>query len=258
MGGAIARGLSASGLGGRLLLIDPAASTYNVQFLRKLGASFAQNATALTGLNPEAIILAVKPQAMSEVAPDYALAAKDAVVISIAAGMTIDRLFRWLDSPSGLVRAMPNLPASIGKGITAAFATPTTSMAQRQLSENILRAIGDFVWLGEEQLLNAVTAVSGSGPAYVFLLTEALSIAAEKMGIPQTIAKLLARKTVEGAGALLSADPAEASDLRQSVTSSGGTTDAALKILMANGHFQKLVTEAVEAATARAFALEKS
>jgi pyrroline-5-carboxylate reductase len=152
---------------------------------------------------------------------------------------------------------MPNLPASIGKGITAAHATRTTSTAQRKLAERLLRAVGDLVWLEGEELLNAVTAVSGSGPAYVFLLVEAMAAAGERLGLPHDVAVTLARKTIEGAGALLAANPAAPADLRRSVTSPGGTTEAALKVLMADGRFERLLADAIAAANARGFELAK-
>ena len=153
---------------------------------------------------------------------------------------------------------MPNLPAAIGKGISAAFATPTTTAAQRKLASTLLAALGDVVWLDREDLLNAVTATSGSGPAYVFLLVEALAAAAERQGLPPDLAKQLARKTIEGAGALLATTAADPADLRRSVTSPGGTTEAALRVLMTDARFQGLLTDAVTAATARGFELAKT
>lgn len=258
MGGAFARGLIAAGLGPRLILIDPAIKSADARRLRAPGAKTAHDPDILTGTNPEAIILAVKPQAMAGVAPAYADAARKALVLSIAAGTSIENLNAWLASPRALVRAMPNLPASIGKGIAAAFATSTTTAAQRKFAGTLLAALGDVVWLDREDLLNAVTATSGSGPAYVFLLVEALTTAAERQGLPPAVAKQLARKTIEGAGALLAATRADPADLRRSVTSPGGTTEAALHVLMTNDRFQELVTDAVATATARGFALAKT
>jgi len=258
MGGAIARGLIVAGLGARLILVDPAVKPTDARAFRAAGARLEPDPDAIAAENPEALILAVKPQLMPSVAPSYASAAKKAVVISIAAGTSIESLTLWLEKPRALVRAMPNLPASIGKGISAAFATPTTTASQRKLAQTLLCAVGDFVWLDGEELLNAVTAVSGSGPAYVFLLVEALTAAAERQGLKPEIAKRLARKTIEGAGALLSATASDPTDLRKSVTSPGGTTEAALKVLMAGERFETLLTEAVGAATARGFELAKT
>jgi pyrroline-5-carboxylate reductase len=258
MGGAIARGLIAAGFGPRLVLIDPALKSNDAKPFRNGGATIGKNEAALTDASPEAIILAVKPQAMPAVAPTYAPYARKTLFLSIAAGTPIENLTQWLDAAPAIVRAMPNLPASIGRGIAAAFATPATTVAQRKLAATLLGAVGDVVWLADETLLNAVTAVSGSGPAYVFLLTEALAAAAERQGLPPDVARSLARKTVEGAGALLAASSADPADLRRSVTSPGGTTEAALKILMADGRFAALLAEAVAAATARGFDLAKT
>lgn len=257
MGGAIARGLIAADLGPRLILIDPGMKPADARAYRKAGATTGIDADALDGTNPEALILAVKPQMMPQTAPAYAQAARNAVVISIVAGTQIESLRHWLGTPKAVVRAMPNLPASIGKGITAAHATRTTSAAQRKLAERLLRAVGDLVWLEGEELLNTVTAVSGSGPAYVFLLVEAMASAGERLGLPHAVAETLARKTIEGAGALLAANPATPADLRRSVTSPGGTTEAALKVLTADGHFERLLAEAIAAANARGFELAK-
>ncbi len=257
MGGAIARGLIAAGLGERLILIDPALKQADTRAYRKAGATTGAGASALEDTNPEALILAVKPQMMPQTAPAYAKSAGDALVISIVAGTQIESLRHWLGAPKAIVRAMPNLPASIGKGITAAHATRTTSAAQRKLAERLLRAVGDLVWLEGEELLNAVTAVSGSGPAYVFLLAEAMAAAAERLGLPHDVAATLARKTIEGAGALLAANPAAPADLRRSVTSPGGTTEAALKVLTSDGRFERLLGEAIAAANARGFELAK-
>jgi pyrroline-5-carboxylate reductase len=258
MGGAFARGLIAAGLGPRLVLIDPMIKPAAAKAFRAAGAIVAPDARAIAEENPEAVILAVKPQMMAEVAPTYAEAARKALVISIAAGTSIESLSLWLENPRALVRAMPNLPASIGRGISAAFATPTTTASQRKLAATLFGAVGDLVWLEGEELLNAVTAVSGSGPAYVFLLAEALAAAAERQGLAADIAKRLARKTVEGAAALLAAAPTDPGELRRSVTSPGGTTEAALKVLMADARFEALLVDAVAAATARGFELAKT
>ncbi len=255
MGSAFARGLAQEGLAGRLLLIDPAPDKSVVRSLRNSGATFAKDARALDGLKPEAIVLAVKPQLMPVVAPAYAAAARNAVIISIAAGTPIEKLNDWLVAPRALIRAMPNLPASIGKGITAACATPSCPHTARKSAARILQATGDLIWLEDESLLNAVTAVSGSGPAYAFLFVEVLASAAKRQGLSDTTARLLARKTLEGAAALLAGSNLEPEQLRQSVTSPGGTTEAALKVLMTAGRFGQLMDEAVDAATRRGFEL---
>jgi pyrroline-5-carboxylate reductase len=258
MGGAIARGLIAAGLGERLVLIDPALKQADARAYRKAGATTGNDARIVAGTNPEALILAVKPQMMPQTAPIYVEAARNAVVISIAAGTQIESISHWLGAPKAIVRAMPNLPASIGKGISAAYATPTTTAAQRKLADRLLKAVGDLVWLEGEELLNAVTAVSGSGPAYVFLLAEAMAAAGERIGLPPDIAATLARKTIEGAGALLASTTTPPGDLRRSVTSPGGTTEAALRVLMGDARFEQLMAEAIAAANARGFELAKT
>lgn len=258
MGGAIARGLADAGHAARLLLIDPAIQPQSFEAIVRLGARMGTDASALGQSQPEAIILAVKPQIMAQVAPAWRNAAKQALNISIAAGTTIDCLGTWLGAPPALVRVMPNLPASLGKGISAGFATPSTSAPQRKLTETLMQAVGDFVWVDQEHLIDSVTAVSGSGPAYVFLLVEALAAAARDAGLPQDVAERLARKTIEGAGALLEQSSSSPQKLRESVTSPGGTTEAALRELMTDGRLEKLVTQAVRAATRRAGELSKS
>jgi pyrroline-5-carboxylate reductase len=258
MGGAFARGLIAAGMGSRLILIDPAIKLADARAFKAAGAVAADDANAAADTAPEAIILAVKPQLMRVVAPAYAELARKALVISIAAGTPVESLELWLRNPRAVVRAMPNLPASIGKGISAAYATPTTTAVQRKLAATLLAAIGELVWLEGEELMNAVTAVSGSGPAYVLLLVEALTAAGERQGFAPDVARKLARKTIEGVGALLASSEDDPADLRRSVTSPGGTTEAALKVLMADGRFEKLLADAVAAAVARGFELAKT
>lgn len=258
MGGAIARGLIGAELGPRLILIDPAMKAADARAFRKAGATTAIDAGSAAGTNPEALILAVKPQLMPQAAPVYATLARNALVVSIAAGTQIESISRWLGAPKAIVRAMPNLPASIGKGISAAYATPTTTAVQRKLADRLLKAVGDLVWLEGEELLNAVTAVSGSGPAYVFLLAEAMAAAGERIGLAPDIAAALARKTIEGAGALLTRNTVSPTDLRRSVTSPGGTTEAALNVLMKDARFEQLLAEAIAAANARGFELAKT
>jgi pyrroline-5-carboxylate reductase len=258
MGGAIARGLIAAGLGHRLILVDPAMKATEARAYRKAGATTGDDARIAAGANPEAVMLAVKPQMMAQIAPAYADVARNAVVISIAAGTQIESIKHWFGAKKAIVRAMPNLPASIGKGMTAAYATRTTTAAQRKLANRLLRAVGDLVWLDGEELLNAVTAVSGSGPAYVFLLAEAMAAAGERVGLAPDIAATLARKTIEGVGALLASNADAPADLRRSVTSPGGTTEAALNVLMNDARFERLLAEAIAAANARGFELAKT
>jgi pyrroline-5-carboxylate reductase len=254
MGGARARGLTAKNLGRQLVLIDPALKPADARRFRAGGATIAKSPAEIK--KPRAVIFAVKPQMMPNVAPAYAAAARTALVISIAAGTTTEKICGWLGG-GAVVRAMPNTPASIGKGITALYATAQVSLAQRALAERLMRAVGDVIWLDREELIDPVTALSGSGPAYVFLLVEALAKAGAAVGLPPETALKLARKTVEGAGALLAERKEAAEDLRRAVTSPGGTTEAALKILMSERGLEPLMKAAVAAATARGQELGK-
>lgn len=199
-----------------------------------------------------AVVLAVKPQTMDEVAPDYRpLADKGALILSIAAGRTVASLSKHLGEGAAIVRAMPNTPAAIGKGMTVAYAGMSVTEAQRRLAERLLAAAGKVAWIDSEDLMDAVTAVSGSGPAYVFLLAECLARAGEEAGLPGDLAMRLARETVAGAGALLGESDATAEELRRVVTSPGGTTAAALDVLMGKDGLAALLTRAVVAAARR-------
>jgi pyrroline-5-carboxylate reductase len=202
---------------------------------------------------PAVLVVAVKPQAMDEVFPTLAKAAgADTVVMSIAAGKTLASFERYLPPGTAVVRAMPNTPAAIGRGITGAVANTHTTAAQKEICEGLLRAVGEVVWVPDEGLIDAVTAVSGSGPAYVFLLAEVLEDAGVAAGLDAATAKQLARATVSGAGELLNQSDSDAATLRQNVTSPGGTTAAALAVLMReNGGLRELMREAVLAAQKR-------
>ncbi len=257
MGGAIAEALAASGGAEQLLLVDPAPNQALHAALASKGARFATDASAVRGTSPAVIVLAVKPQLMAQVASAYAPFSASALFISIAAGTTLASLDAWLGHPSALVRCMPNLPASIGKGITAGVSMPGTSSESRTLAERVLGTVGDFIWLDDERQLDAVTAVSGSGPAYVFHLVESLTAAAIRQGLSADVASFLARRTVEGAGALLEQSNRSAAELRKSVTSPGGTTEAALKVLMDGNRLEELISKAVAEATRRATELSK-
>jgi len=257
MGGAIALALAGSGDASHLLLIDPAPGHALAESLAARGARFATDAAGLTNVSPTAILLAIKPQLMAQVAPSYAPYAQRALFISVAAGTTLESLDTWLANPAALVRCMPNLPASIGMGVTAAVARQGTPASARAMAEQILRTVGDFIWLDDEALLDAVTALSGSGPAYVFHLVECLAAAGVQQGLPEDVANLLARRTIEGAGALLGQSASSPTELRTSVTSPGGTTEAALRVLMDNRRMETLLAEAVASATQRARELSK-
>lgn len=203
------------------------------------------------GFAPAAVVLAIKPQNAPETLPDYARFGGSAVFLSIMAGRTIDGMHRLLGPEAQLVRAMPNTPAAIHQGVTVACPGPGVTPDQRALCERLLAAVGEVAWVEDEALLDAVTAVSGSGPAYVFLLAELMERAAVEQGLPPDLARLLARHTVAGSGALLAASPEDAASLRQAVTSPKGTTERALDVLMADDAWPAVLSRAIAAATAR-------
>jgi pyrroline-5-carboxylate reductase len=203
---------------------------------------------------PEMLVLAVKPQSLDQAAPQIAsLAGEGTLVLSIVAGKTIANLVARLPQARAVVRAMPNTPAAIGRGVTAAFANTGVHAEQKHWCERLLSAVGAFFWVDEEDAIDAVTAISGSGPAYVFALTEALAAAAEKLGLPAELSMSLARGTVEGAGELMRRESATTpATLRRNVTSPGGTTAAALSVLQGRGGLDELMARATAAARARA------
>ena len=200
---------------------------------------------------PAAVVLAVKPQTAADALPAYARFARKAVFLSIMAGRTISGIQSLLGEGAAIVRAMPNTPAAVRQGITVATPSPSVTGAQRTLCGDLLKAIGLVEWVEQEALLDPVTAVSGSGPAYVFLLAELMEQAAIEQGIAPDLARVLARQTVAGSGALLAASAESAADLRKAVTSPAGTTEAALKVLMAPDAMPRALSEGIAAATRR-------
>lgn len=199
----------------------------------------------------DVVVLAIKPQIMPAVLGELRGKIKPGqLVLSIAAGVTMDGISEVLGGEQAVVRSMPNTPALVGRGITAIVAADTCSTLHRQQAEEILCAAGEVVWLDDESLMDAVTAVSGTGPAYFFLLAEALAEAARELGLPAEISDRLASITCFGAGAMLASSPGEAGELRLRVTSPGGTTQAAMAV-MEEGKFRELVYRAVEAARNR-------
>ncbi len=203
------------------------------------------------GFEPRAIVLAIKPQMAAEVLPMYARYAGQAVFLSIMAGRTIASISASLGDNAAIVRAMPNTPAAVRQGITVACAGPGVTVGQRDLCDSLLTAIGDVAWVDDEEVLDPVTAVSGGGPAYVFLLAELLERAAIEQGVPPPLARLMARKTVSGSGALLAASDEDAAVLRRAVTSPNGTTERALAVLMEQAAWPDAISRAIAAATAR-------
>ncbi|WP_245443045.1 pyrroline-5-carboxylate reductase [Methylobacterium terrae] len=250
MGGAMLEGWLADGLpGARVAVIDPNPSAAMVELCRAHGVSLNPAAPA----EPEALVLAIKPQGLEAAAEGLApLAGPGTVVVSVLAGKTVANLKDRLPRARAVVRAMPNLPASIRRGATGAAASPETSEEQRRTAHALLASNGHVEWLESEDLIDAVTAVSGSGPAYVFLLAETLAAAGVAAGLPPDVAARLARQTVAGAGELLGQSPEEPGSLRQNVTSPGGTTAAALGVLMAEDGLGPLMRDAVAAAKRRA------
>lgn len=248
MGGALLRGWLEAGRGD-IAVVEPNPAPWLRKEKRVTLHESAEDARG----RYRACVVALKPQILkSEAARFKPVAAQGALMISIAAGTTIRSLAKAWGPKARIVRAMPNLPGQIAKGISALYAPPAIAAKDRKLAQSLLAALGQTVWVSREGLIDSVTAVSGSGPAYVFLLVEALAAAAEAEGLPPATAKRLARATVTGAGALLDFDSAEASVLRQGVTSPGGTTEAALKVLMAKDGLAALMARAVAAANKRA------
>lgn len=253
MGGAMLMGWLAGGLDPkRVVVIDPHLSD-DIKALAAKGVR----------LNPDvgdigkvaALILAVKPQMFAEVGPTLRALVGHSLVVSIMAGTTIAGIARACGGR--IVRAMPNTPAAIGRGITVAVAAQDVTSTQRDLTDALLRATGSVEWVEDESLIDAVTAVSGSGPAYVFLLAEEMARAGIAAGLPPDLAIKLARETVSGSGELLRRSDLDAATLRKNVTSPGGTTAAALGVLMAEDGFEPLLTRAIAAATARSKELAK-
>ena len=253
MGTALLSGWLGRGLEARNVIIqEPNLTGEAAKLVSEHGITAVPSILALPS-PPSVILVAVKPQAMDSVLPALArLVGPATVVMSIAAGKSIASFERALPKGTAVVRAMPNTPAAIGRGISGAVANAETTAAQKQVCEDLLGAVGDVVWLEDEALIDAVTAVSGSGPAYVFLLTEALASAGEAAGLDAATAMQLARATVSGAGELLRQSASDPATLRQNVTSPGGTTAAALAVLMREGNgLNELMTEAVLAAQKR-------
>lgn len=251
MGGALLEGWLRVGLpAATITVIEPAPSA-GLQGLRA-EAGFTLNPSPMSE-PAEVVVLAVKPQSLDEAAPALApLVGPDTLLVSILAGKSMADLKARLPRVRAIVRAMPNLPASIGRGATGAAASAAVTEPQRELADRLLSSVGLVEWVAAEELIDAVTAVSGSGPAYVFHLAECLARAGAAAGLPADLADRLARATVAGAGELLGASPLSAATLRQNVTSPGGTTAAALDVLMGQPGLKALLTEAVAAAKRRA------
>ena len=244
MGAAMLAGWRERGIS-RCVVIDPSSAVAGGE-----GVDVVRAAAAVpSDFRPHAVVIAVKPQVAAEAVPPATPAFGHAVVLSIMAGTTVRAIEALAGAGRPVVRAMPNTPAAVRQGITVAFAGPAVAAEQRALCDTLLAAIGAVDWVEDEALIDPVTAVSGGGPAYVFLLAELLEQAAVEQGIPAPLARRLARITISGSGALLAASDQDAADLRIAVTSPGGTTQRALAVLMAE--WPGSVSRAIQAATAR-------
>lgn len=251
MGTALLRGWLDAGLSPEQFLVqEPNAG----EALKSLGVTL--NPTIGADIAPDIMLLAVKPQIIGDVLPSLADAVSDkTMIISLMAGISIAEMARLLGdnaADSAFVRTMPNTPAAIGEGMTALYADANTNDTQRAAAEALLSAVGKTVWLSEEKQIDAVTAISGSGPAYVFHLVEALQAAATNLALPSDMATDLAMQTVIGAAAMLRDENADPQQLRVNVTSPGGTTAAALDVLMSENGLGDLMRRATQAAAHRA------
>jgi pyrroline-5-carboxylate reductase len=259
MGGAMLTGWLAQGLDAkRVVVIEPHPSPEVTALVAK---GIRLNPQAKEAGEVDTLVVAVKPQSFREAgAALKAFVGPSTLVVSIMAGTTIavlESVMFEAGTGGSVVRAMPNTPAAIGRGITVAVAAKKVSAAQRAVADALLRATGSVEWVDKEDLMDAVTAVSGSGPAYVFLLAEELARAGVAAGLPAGLATKLARETVAGSGELLHRSELTSTTLRQNVTSPCGTTAAALEVLMGTGGMQTLLTRAVAAATQRSKDLAK-
>jgi pyrroline-5-carboxylate reductase len=255
-GGNMARsligGLAARGMRGASIRVAEPVDALRDALARDFGAAvFADGADAVAG-GARTWVLAVKPQVMRAVCEALAPQAQATrpLVVSIAAGITAAQLERWLGGGVAVVRCMPNTPALLGAGVTGLFANANVDAAGRNAAQALLASAGETVWIGDEALMDAVTAVSGSGPAYVFLLAEAMQSAALAEGLPPDAARALVLQTVLGAARMLTEGDVDAAELRRRVTSPNGTTQAAVEAFEAGG-FRELVARAIRAATVR-------
>ncbi len=251
MGGAMLEGWLKSGADPkRIAALDPAPPPEVKALLERHAIRLNPPVSAIT--DAAVVVIAVKPQLMADVLPGIvSLGRSKPLILSIAAGKTIASIARHFGAAAAIIRTMPNTPAAIGRGITAMVANPRVSPSQLELARTLLSAVGEVVTVDDEALIDAVTAVSGSGPAYVYYLTEALAAAGEKVGLAPDLAMRLARATVSGAGELMRLSGRPAATLRQDVTSPKGTTHAALQVLMAADGMQPLFDRAIAAATKR-------
>ena len=251
MGGAMLEGWLKAGVpAAQIVALDPSPPVEVKTMLESRGVRHNPGLASI--IDAEVVLVAVKPQVMDEVlAPLVSLSHSSPLVLSVVAGKTIGSLAKYFGRDAAIIRTMPNTPAAIGRGITAMAANGFVSASQIALAEQLLLSIGEVVQVQAEAQIDAVTAVSGSGPAYVFYLTECMAAAGEKLGLPAELAMQLARATVSGSGELMRQSGIEAAKLRQNVTSPKGTTYAALQVLMAEDGLKPLMEKALEAAAIR-------
>jgi pyrroline-5-carboxylate reductase len=257
MGEALLAGWRAAGMAGADVVVVEPDAMRRAALVAQHGVRAEATTEPLAGLRPRTLVIAVKPQVLgAAMAPCRALVGPDTLVLSIAAGKTLATLAALFGADRPIVRAMPNTPAAVGRGMSVLCANAATSPGRRAEAEALLAAVGATAWVEDEELLHAVTALSGGGPAYVFLLIEALAGAGAGLGLPADLAMRLARTTVIGSGELARLSPEPAATLRQNVTSPGGTTQAALAVLMAPDGLQPLVERALAAAARRSRELD--
>lgn len=258
MGGALLTGWLDQGLEpSGVFLRDPTPPAEIAQLVAEKGLRLNLSLEEMEAA-PRIVVLAVKPQIMDAVLPDLRpLVRPGTLFLSIAAGVDLERLDELLGGGAAIIRAMPNTPSSVGKGIAAIIGNDLVTEADKAICDSLLGTVGDVVWLAAESQMDAVTALSGSGPAYVFALAETMTAAGEALGLEPDLASRLARMTVAGAGAMLETLPEDASTLRQNVTSPGGTTAAALDVLLGPDGLAQLMRSGMTAARDRSRELSK-
>lgn len=258
MGQALVRGWLERGLApAKLHIVDPAAAARAAA--AQLGVTSSEVPTAdAVGGTPDVVVIAVKPALVEDAVRAARSLAGSPLYLSIAAGKPIAAIAAALGEPASIVRAMPNTPAAIGRGMTVLTASSQVEARQRAAADQLMRAVGETAWVDDERLMDAVTAVSGSGPAYVFLLIECLTRAGTHVGLEPALARQLATATVAGAGAYASESGEDPAELRRKVTSPGGTTEAALRALMSDDGLGRLLERAVSAAADRSRELSGS
>ncbi len=252
MGSALLKGWLTRGVR-PIIVVEPKPSAALKALAKKKAITLVDAPSRVLAKKLSVCVVAIKPQVLKGEAPVLAgFANSGALMISIAAGTHTKFLFQAWGNKARIIRAMPNTPGAIGQGISGLFAAKTAHAADKKKADALLSALGETVWVGKEDLIDAVTALSGSGPAYLFLMAEAMTEAGMAEGLPRVLAEKLARATIAGAGALLAADKSPAAALRQAVTSPGGTTAAALSVLMAPDGLAALMKRAIHAARVRA------